>query len=250
MSLDIHIAASDIAHKNGWDGHFDGWVCSPAYAWWSRQIWHIESTWPCIVDNGAWSDQNKVHQSSAHQIFGRTLKTIDLISNEVKFAVLPDKVGDWFESVRMMDEILNDDQLSFDIQQGTEFQRSSTHPWAVVISEGWCDKQLLDLLDRTTTRTGLTPWIFIGGQTFEFKKNSAKILEHFLPQFPVHVGKVHKLREMVHFFDAPNVYSIDTSTFSRPPTAVYQKTLTQRLEQFQAWRDGDQTVLTDWMDVV
>jgi len=249
MTLEIHIAASDISHKNGWDTHFNGWVCSPAYAWWSRQIWHIESTWPCIVDNGAWSDQKKEDTPGARQIFDRTLKTIDLISNEIKFAVLPDKVGDWFESVRMMNEILDDDLLSFDVHQGTEFQRSSTHPWAVVISEGWCDKQLLGLLEKVTTATKLTPWIFIGGQTFEFKKNSAKILEHFFPQFPVHVGKVHKLRELVHFYNCPNVYSVDTSTFSRPPTAAYQKTLTQRLDQFKAWRDGDQTVLTDWMDV-
>ena len=105
MTLDIHIAASDIAHKNGWDDHFNGWVCSPAYAWWSRTIFNIEGDWPVIVDNGAWSDQNKDSQATAHEILQRTLKTVDLVSNPIKFSVLPDVVGDWFASERMMNEV-------------------------------------------------------------------------------------------------------------------------------------------------
>ena len=249
MMLDFHIAASDIAHKAGWAKYFDGWVCSPAYAWWSRAIFRIERDWPVIVDNGAWSDQNKDSQPTAHEILERTLKTIDLVNNPIKFAVLPDVVGDWFESVRMMNSILDDRSISFDQRQASPFQQRCTFPWAVVISEGWDDSILQGLLNKLEARTGHKPWVFVGGQTFQFKKSSAEILKHFFPEYPVHVGKVHKLREVVHFYDCVNVQSIDTSTFSRPPTNTYRKTLTQRLEHFQAWKDGDQTVLTDWMDV-
>ena len=245
-SLEVHIAASDIAHKEGWDYAFSGWVLSPAYAWWAKKIFTLEKAWPVIVDNGAWSLQSKKVQPTALEMLQRTLHTIDMTTNPVRFAVLPDVVGSWSASVRMMTDILTDPGVCFDARQGTPFQAKTLHPWAVVVSEGFKPDELRALLMMAEQRTGHPPWVFIGGKTHGFKVGAVRTVGFWFPEVPVHVGKVHKLNDLIHFFKEPNVVSVDTSTFSRPPTDSYRRNLTKRLADFQAWIGGKQPTLDGW----
>ena len=240
-----HIAASDVAHGLGWNHHFDGWVISPAYAWWSKQTYRIEPNWPVIVDNGAWSDHTAGRDSTPADILMRTLKTADLIpESSVKFMCLPDKVGCWKTTIEYLHDILDH---QFKIGIGTPFERVPKFPFAVVIQDNFNVEELEDILEKVEQINGVKPWIFIGGSSFDFKCAAITIVKNFLPNYQIHVGKIHKLRDVVHCI-REGVDSIDTSTFSRPPTPTYAKTLTQRLEHIEAWRNGDQTILSDWSD--
>lgn len=241
----IHIAASDIAHKEGWDQHFSGWVVSPAYAWWSKRCGEIESTWPVIVDNGAWSDHSQDKMASWDEILTRTLGTANLIpESRIKFMCLPDKVGDWFETNRMLESTFLNGH--FVIGEGTPFERTPSFPFAIVIQDGFDEAQVDRFLRMARGINGVEPWIFIGGSSFDFKKAAITICQAYWPCNQIHVGKIHKLEELVYCLNA-GVDSVDTSTFSRPPTKTYRRTLTDRLLQWEAYLNGDQTVLTDWV---
>ena len=243
----IHIAASDIAHKNGGDRHFSGGVVSPAYAWWSKRCGEIESTWPVIVDNGAWSDHTQERFPEWEEILARTLLTANLIpESRIKFMCLPDRVADTFETENMLDQTFLNGH--FVIGEGTPFERTPSFPFAVVIQDGFDETKVDRYLRMARGINGVDPWIFIGGSTFEFKKAAITICKAFWPQYQIHLGKIHRLPELAHCLNA-GVDSVDTSTFSRPPTKTYQRTLTDRLEQWEAYVNGDQTILTDWMDV-
>lgn len=242
----IHIAASSIPHELGWDRHFNGWVVSPTYAWWVRKCESIESNWPIIVDNGAWTDHTRDRNPPWHEMLQRTLATASMIQkSEIQFMTLPDRVGDWFATSRLIRDTIELGHLVID--EGTPFERAPNFPMAIVLQDGFDENEVDKFLFQIEEKTKIRPWIFIGGSSFNFKKAAITICQAWWPEHQIHVGRISKIPELVHCHRL-GIDSVDTSTFSRPQLPAFRNTLNDRLSHWEAWKNGDQTVLTDWMD--
>lgn len=219
--LDLMVASSDLPIKRGWEDYINGWVIAPSYASWTSKV----MKWPApfMVDNGAWTDHLNNVEKTPIELIDRTLKLANKVienGGQVKFIVLPDKVGCWKTTyshiIQSIKEINNID-----------------FPLALAIQDGFTEQDIDHILDQIEIS-----WFFIGGSSFKFKKDAVRSLKKY--GIPIHVGKVHRVEQMCYFVNEELVLSIDTSTYSRPQSKERIKNLNTRLELFHAYKKGKQ----------
>lgn len=218
---DLMMAASDLPIKRGWEKYVKGWVVAPSYSSWITKV--MKWPHPFMVDNGAWSDHLNGVNKTPLELLQRTVKLSNKVienGGEVKFMVLPDKVGCWKTTFQHLLEISNE-------IKDLEF------PLAIAIQDGFKVKDIEKLFSILPIK-----WFFIGGSSFRFKKEAVKKLEKY--DIPIHVGKVHRINEMCYFVNQKKVLSIDTSTYSRPQSKARIEKLNIRLQLFHSYKAGKQ----------
>jgi len=218
LNLNIHIAASDLPIKRGWINHFQGWVLAPSYASWVNKL--DEHKMPYMVDNGAWSDFLNGKKRTGVELRDRVLKLCDRVvksGNLVKFLVLPDRVESWSETYDILKKLEPIDEYNV----------------ALPIQNGFDIEQVEELIKIHNPKL-----LFIGGSDFDFKINAVNKLKPIGLEF--HIGKVHKLNDLIAFAKIKEVISIDTSTYSRPQSKQRIESLGIRLECFDSWLNGSQ----------
>lgn len=218
LNLNIHIAASDLPIKRGWIHHFQGWVLAPSYASWVNKL--DNNRMPYMVDNGAWSDFLKGKKRSGIELRERVLKLCGRVvksGNEVKFLVLPDRVESWDETYDILKKLepIHEYKTALPIQNGFDIDEV---------------KELIEIHDPNL--------LFIGGSDFNFKMKAVNQLKILGLDF--HIGKVHKLDDLIRFANVREVVSVDTSTYSRPQSKDTIERLGFRLECFDSWLNGSQ----------
>lgn len=221
MKLEIFGAASALIEKRGWLPHFAGFVVAPTYPSQIAQVSHNDR--PFIVDNGAWSDYTNRIKTDAPTMQKRTLHLIERVEesgSSVRFAVLPDRVGSWRETVGLLDSIEP-------IKAGVS--------WALPIQDNYKIREIRRLIDEWSPSH-----LFIGGSDYSFKRAAVRELRFF--DIPIHVGRISSFNALVWCANA-SVESVDSSAWSRPARPIQVARKGRILRTFQAMIDGRQDKL-------
>ncbi len=205
--MDIFAASSPLLVKRGFESYVDGYVWSPAYGW-SPEKYHTIKR-PFFVDNGAWTAFTHGTSPSASDLLSNTIRARDRVRSggfDIRFSVMPDRVGDWDETKAMLKTFVPDGE-----------------PWALPIQDGYTLSDVESLIAATEPSH-----LFIGGSGWDFKRAAVIDLVHL--DVPIHVGRIADLERWT-ILQSYGVQSVDTSSFSRWTNYDYEPRLRRWVEQ-------------------
>jgi len=190
-------AINGLPHRFGFVELIDGWVVTPKNKGWLNDECKDD---PIIIDNGAYSAYVNNEEINPVDSLQEIEQLILKYNNQIRFAVIPDKVGD------------NSKTLQYGVESASIINNNNLLkgvPWAFVIQNGYNKKDIIKIISQPGF---MISYLFIGGNGWDFKRAAIDDLKDL--GIKLHVGAISKFEQLIYCHSIEAVESVDNSTFS------------------------------------
>ena len=218
MTLEVFTTATHgLPTKCGYEHLIDGWVVTPNNpGWFSPGM-----LGPVLIDNGAFGHNTR----SAHEMWDQCAQLVGCYGDRARMVVLPDEVGCARTTLSMARLLLK-----------TRPVTDCPIPVAYVLQPGF----KLGSVEEMCVLAGIE-WLFVGGPDFAWKRKAVETITG--RGFKIHVGRVARMRELLHCYAHPEIVSVDNSTFSNGLNRDTAPDYINRLNTLRALANGEQRTL-------
>lgn len=222
MTLEVFTTATHgLPTKCGYEHLIDGWTVTPNNpGWFSPGM-----LGPVLIDNGAYGAHQRGEHLTPLEMWDGCHHLVEQYGHRARMVVLPDVMGCARTTLAHARFLIQNRPIT-----------SCPTPVAYVLQPGF----KLGSVEEVCALAGIE-WLFVGGPDFAWKR---KAVEKVTGRgFKLHVGKVARMRELLHCYAHPEIVSVDNSTFSNGLNIDTAPDYINRLNTLRALANGEQRTL-------